>query len=241
MRAVVNQNGRLPLSRSFHVRVLLPCYRESLDLIQATAYACIRAELPADCYRTVYICDDGKDAGTAGRLLLCCLTNCQTVGPASARRSSIVLAALMHFTFAVITNTGRHRHNICHSLSDWQTDCRELCKYSFPRAASAPSISVMTTSMQVIIFTSCLAVCHPVRPSDGCISIEDPAGCIHTLYICNNCTGDTLQVLSDRLSDSQTAAPVLKAAPADSAQLISETGGPIVPLMLSAQPVLVIF
>lgn len=60
---VRNQNGRLPLSRAFHVRVMLPCYRESLELIQATAYATIRAELPAGCSRTVYICDDGKDEG----------------------------------------------------------------------------------------------------------------------------------------------------------------------------------
>jgi hypothetical protein len=31
---VPNVNGRLPLSRPFHVRVMLPCYRESLELIQ---------------------------------------------------------------------------------------------------------------------------------------------------------------------------------------------------------------
>lgn len=61
--AVPNESGRLPLSRAFHVRVMLPCYRESLELIQATAYACIRAELPAGCHRTLYICDDGKDPG----------------------------------------------------------------------------------------------------------------------------------------------------------------------------------
>ena len=30
---------------------------------QVTAYATIRAELPAGCHRTVYICDDGKDPG----------------------------------------------------------------------------------------------------------------------------------------------------------------------------------
>lgn len=32
--AVPNVTGRLPLSRPFHVRVMLPCYRESLELIQ---------------------------------------------------------------------------------------------------------------------------------------------------------------------------------------------------------------
>lgn len=31
--------------------------------LQVTAYATIRAELPAGCHRTVYICDDGKDPG----------------------------------------------------------------------------------------------------------------------------------------------------------------------------------
>lgn len=62
-RAVPNVSGRLPLARAFHVRVMLPCYRESLELIQATAYATIRAELPSGCFRSVYICDDGKDPG----------------------------------------------------------------------------------------------------------------------------------------------------------------------------------
>lgn len=61
--AVPNENGRLPLSRCFHVRVLLPCYKESLELFQATVNACLNAELPTGCRRTVYICDDGKDPG----------------------------------------------------------------------------------------------------------------------------------------------------------------------------------
>lgn len=89
--AVVAQNGRLPLSRAFHVRVMLPCYRESLDLIQATAYACIRAELPAGCYRTVYICDDGKDEGDAIHLLNCCQTDCQGVGLLCDARPTVKL------------------------------------------------------------------------------------------------------------------------------------------------------
>lgn len=33
---------------------------------QVTAYATIRAELPARCHRTVYVCDDGKDPGEDG-------------------------------------------------------------------------------------------------------------------------------------------------------------------------------
>ena len=38
---------------------------------QVTAYATIRAELPAGCHRTVYICDDGKDPGEDGTFLQC--------------------------------------------------------------------------------------------------------------------------------------------------------------------------
>ena len=42
---------------------------------QVTAYATIRAELPAGCHRTVYICDDGKDPGkdTAFKTTSCLL------------------------------------------------------------------------------------------------------------------------------------------------------------------------
>ena len=64
-RAVPNESASLPLSRPFHVRVLLPCYRESLELFQATVNACIHAELPTGCRRTVYICDDGNDPGVS--------------------------------------------------------------------------------------------------------------------------------------------------------------------------------
>ena len=45
----------------YHVRVLVPCYRESLAIIQRTIMAAYNATLPAGCTRTVYLCDDGKD------------------------------------------------------------------------------------------------------------------------------------------------------------------------------------
>ena len=47
---------RLP----YHVRVLVPCYKEDLEIVQRTVLAALDAELPAGCARTVYLCDDGK-------------------------------------------------------------------------------------------------------------------------------------------------------------------------------------
>ena len=52
----------LQVSRPYHVRVLIPCYNESLEIVGKTAMAALDAMLPASCERTVYICDDGKDA-----------------------------------------------------------------------------------------------------------------------------------------------------------------------------------
>ena len=45
----------------YHVRVLVPCYKEDLDIVQRTIAAAAAAPLPAGCARTVYLCDDGKD------------------------------------------------------------------------------------------------------------------------------------------------------------------------------------
>ncbi|KAL6757888.1 nucleotide-diphospho-sugar transferase [Haematococcus lacustris] len=45
----------------FHVRVLVPCYKEPLHVIQATLDAARSALLPAYTRRTIYLCDDGKD------------------------------------------------------------------------------------------------------------------------------------------------------------------------------------
>ena len=45
----------------YHIRVLIPCYKEPLDVISKTVMAALFAQLPANCKRTVYLCDDGKD------------------------------------------------------------------------------------------------------------------------------------------------------------------------------------
>ena len=45
----------------YHVRVLVPCYRESLEIVARTSQAAWNARLPAGCDRTIYLCDDGKD------------------------------------------------------------------------------------------------------------------------------------------------------------------------------------
>ena len=45
----------------YHVRVLVPCYRESLEIVARTCQAAWNAKLPAGCDRTIYLCDDGKE------------------------------------------------------------------------------------------------------------------------------------------------------------------------------------
>jgi len=46
---------------NYHVRVLIPCYKEPLDVITRTFLAAMYAAMPVNCKRTVYLLDDGKD------------------------------------------------------------------------------------------------------------------------------------------------------------------------------------
>jgi hypothetical protein len=48
----------------FHVRVLVPCYKEDLAVIASTVQAALSADLPAMTRRTVYLLDDGKVGNT---------------------------------------------------------------------------------------------------------------------------------------------------------------------------------
>lgn len=48
-------------SLQFHVRVLIPCYKESCELVKITVLGALKAPLPKNTIRTVYLCDDGKD------------------------------------------------------------------------------------------------------------------------------------------------------------------------------------
>lgn len=45
----------------FHVRVMVPCYKESTELVKETVEAALKAYLPARTKRTLYLCDDGND------------------------------------------------------------------------------------------------------------------------------------------------------------------------------------
>lgn len=47
------------------MRVLVPCYKESLGTISATVTAAMEADLPAGVSRVLYLCDDGKDPAKA--------------------------------------------------------------------------------------------------------------------------------------------------------------------------------
>ena len=45
----------------YHIRVLIPCYKEELEIVQKTVIAARTAILPEGVLRTIYLCDDGKD------------------------------------------------------------------------------------------------------------------------------------------------------------------------------------
>lgn len=54
--------GSSGVSAPYHVRVLVPCYKESLDILRRTVVAARDAPLPLGCAgKTVYLCDDGRD------------------------------------------------------------------------------------------------------------------------------------------------------------------------------------
>jgi hypothetical protein len=53
------------LPPSFQLRVLVPCYSESADLVRCTVEAALQAALPAGTTRTVYVCDDWCTPGCA--------------------------------------------------------------------------------------------------------------------------------------------------------------------------------
>jgi endoglucanase len=53
--------GLVLVDHPYHVRVLVPVYKESLEIVTKTISAALSAALPAGCGRTVYLCDDGRD------------------------------------------------------------------------------------------------------------------------------------------------------------------------------------
>ena len=53
--------GLVLVDHPYHVRVLVPVYKESLEIVTKTITAALAAALPAGCARTVYLCDDGRD------------------------------------------------------------------------------------------------------------------------------------------------------------------------------------
>lgn len=53
--------GKPMVKLPYHVRVMVPCYKEELEIIRRTLMAAYDAALPEGCNRTIYLCDDGKD------------------------------------------------------------------------------------------------------------------------------------------------------------------------------------
>ena len=57
----MDEDGLPVVDMPYHVRVLVPCYKEDIDILRRTLTAAHEAELPKGCQRTIYLCDDGKD------------------------------------------------------------------------------------------------------------------------------------------------------------------------------------
>ncbi len=54
-----------PPCPAYNIRVLIPCYTESLDIVATVVLAAADALPPGKCRRTVYLLDDGKDRAKA--------------------------------------------------------------------------------------------------------------------------------------------------------------------------------
>lgn len=53
------------------MRVLIPCYNETQEMVAATVQAAYNAKMPAGCDKTIYLCDDGKDKNKRKWCVLC--------------------------------------------------------------------------------------------------------------------------------------------------------------------------
>ena len=57
-----DEKGVVRTQAPYHIRVFVPCYKEPLDVVAKTVMAALFAAVPANCQRTVYLLDDGRDA-----------------------------------------------------------------------------------------------------------------------------------------------------------------------------------
>jgi len=56
-----DDKGIVSTQLKYHIRVVIPCYKEPLDVIAKTFMAAMYAAIPAGCRKTVYLLDDGRD------------------------------------------------------------------------------------------------------------------------------------------------------------------------------------
>ncbi|GBF89253.1 six-hairpin glycosidase [Raphidocelis subcapitata] len=54
-------DGLMEPDKRFTVRVMVPCYKEPLEIVAATVDAALQADLPPGVARILYLCDDGAD------------------------------------------------------------------------------------------------------------------------------------------------------------------------------------
>lgn len=101
------ENGELPpLRRKYIVRVLVPCYKESLAIIQRTVLAARRADRPAGTRVIIYVCDDGADDSKA-----------QWVRASPQHLPAAMLCAVLCASYRISANVGMVGGGLCYSMS----------------------------------------------------------------------------------------------------------------------------
>eukprot|EP01023_Acetabularia_acetabulum_P067704 TRINITY_DN939_c0_g1_i1.p1 TRINITY_DN939_c0_g1~~TRINITY_DN939_c0_g1_i1.p1 ORF type:complete len:1224 (-),score=215.19 TRINITY_DN939_c0_g1_i1:956-4627(-) len=70
-----NTSLRRPLRRTYNIRVLIPCYKESLFIVKKTVEAIVNCYKPLGVEVYVYICDDGRDEEKRNWVNICGMGN----------------------------------------------------------------------------------------------------------------------------------------------------------------------
>lgn len=91
--------GRPLVDVPYHIRVLIPCYKEPLEIVGRTATAALDAELPRTCQRTVYLLDDGKDPA---KRKWCMQMGAESEPPSLSKQAVITPGLLYRLWFGVL-------------------------------------------------------------------------------------------------------------------------------------------
>ena len=105
----------------YHVRVLIPTYKETLEIVAKTVHAAYNAPLPYNCLRTIYVCDDGKDGSKRKWSAPAVQPSLNIVAAAIGSRSSYALSSQLIFAVSLAA-----AHSSRLSAPAVRPDCRRL-------------------------------------------------------------------------------------------------------------------